>query len=291
MLGVLPGERVRRFDAGLIALIVACAPDTRTEGERLADAARADSSAAGYTVGAGANRPGVLVAGGSKASSVGVSSGGKTAQDSSASGRPTGRGSVPTTLQPVAGAVDSLGIRATQPGRRPVAVPIDTSPGGQGSRGGQGIALGPVRLLPIHEPDFLTYDSGSRSARFELAATGELPGQVSFNGSVDGTRVLEVPYGWTVVVHFENRDSEFPHSALVVVRESVIPEELPEPAFTRAATSRVHQGLLTGAATELTFVAEREGRYLLACGVFGHAQRGQWISLIVSRSTRVPSYR
>jgi hypothetical protein len=137
----------------------------------------------------------------------------------------------------------------------------------------------------------LTYDTASKSLRFELAATAELPERVSFNGSVHGERVLVVPRGWTVGIHFENRDSELPHSVVVVLRTRAIPEELPGPVFPRAATSRLEEGLLAGAAADLSFVVDREGEYLLGCAVFGHAQRGQWISLVVSPSATRPSYR
>jgi hypothetical protein len=126
---------------------------------------------------------------------------------------------------------------------------------------------------------------------FQLAAGDEIPGRVSFNGSTQGVRVLTIPRGWTVTIDFANRDAAFPHSAVVVAGPGAIPEELPPAAFLGAETVRVQEGLLDGSTDDLTFVADREGRYLLACGVFGHAQRGQWISLVVSASAVVPSYR
>jgi hypothetical protein len=146
-------------------------------------------------------------------------------------------------------------------------------------------------LPPIREAAFLTYDTAHRSITFQLTSGDEIPDHVSFNGSVDGTRELIVPRGWAVTVNFTNRDPVLPHSATVVSASGAIGEALSEPAFAGAATIRAGEGLLDGSHDEMTFIADRAGSYRLACAVFGHAQRGQWITLVVSASAAVPRYR
>jgi hypothetical protein len=61
--------------------------------------------------------------------------------------------------------------------------------------------------------------------------------------------------------------------------------------FPRAQTVRTGEGLLEGDADEILLTADRVGRYLIACGVLGHAQRGQWITLNVSTTATKPTYR
>ena len=126
---------------------------------------------------------------------------------------------------------------------------------------------------------------------FQLAAGDEIRELVSFNGAREGGRTLTVPHGWRVTIAFANRDPQLPHSATIVDVTGPVPEELPEPVFVRAQTVRVAEGLLEGDADEITFAADRVGRYLIACGVLGHAQRGQWITLSVSTTAVRPTYR
>lgn len=144
---------------------------------------------------------------------------------------------------------------------------------------------------PALEATFLTFDEVKKSATFQLAAGNELGSQVSFNGVRRGGRILTVPVGWRIGIEFTNRDAELPHSATIVAGFEPIPEQLPPPAFPQAQTVRVDEGLLEGDSDELIFVADRAGRYLIACGVLGHAQRGQWIVLEVSPTATVPTYR
>jgi hypothetical protein len=271
--------------ATLYGALVACAPDTRSDAERLAQAARADSSAAGYDVG-GSGAP-------ADPRIVAVSS-----------TRPRSRAPVETSTvashaggpshgaqRPDSHTVDSTPRHGGSPGGT-----ADTAGGrGRGSstttgRGGSTSTTIPA-LDPVHEADFLTYDTTQKTLTFHLAAGDELPGRVSFNASTRGGRILTVPLGWRVTVSFANRDPDLPHSATVVAVTGTPPEELPAPAFPRAETVRAQEGLLEGGTDEITFVADREGRFLLACAVLAHAQRGQWISLIVAPDSSRPSYR
>jgi hypothetical protein len=144
---------------------------------------------------------------------------------------------------------------------------------------------------PALEATFLVFDTLKKIATFQLAAGTEVPDQVSFNGVRRGARVLTVPVGWHLGIEFTNRDAELPHSAIVVAGFEPVPEQLPSPAFPSAQTVKVDEGLLEGDSDEIRFLVDRPGRYLIACGVVGHAQRGQWLLLEVTASATVPTYR
>jgi hypothetical protein len=128
-------------------------------------------------------------------------------------------------------------------------------------------------------------------ATFQLTAGDEVPDRVSFNGVTRGARVLTVPLGWVVRIVFVNRDPELPHSVAVIAAADPLPEELAGPAFPQARTVKVAEGLLEGDSDEIAFTPDRTGQFFLACGVIGHAQRGQWLSLIVSDTVAGPTYR
>jgi hypothetical protein len=151
-----------------------------------------------------------------------------------------------------------------------------------------------VSLPPLDsatEASFLTYDATKKTLTFQLSAGDEIPSLVSFNAARRGGRSLIVPIGWRVTILFANRDPQLPHSATIVDVVGPIPEQLPDPIFPRGQTVKVGEGLLEGDADEIVFVADRVGRYAMACGVLGHAQRGQWLTLDVSTVATVPRYR
>jgi uncharacterized cupredoxin-like copper-binding protein len=70
-----------------------------------------------------------------------------------------------------------------------------------------------------------------------------------------------------------------------------VPEQLPSSAFPQAQTAKIEEGLLEGDSDQFSFVADRGGRYFIACAVLGHAQRGQWLVLDVSTTATIPAYR
>jgi hypothetical protein len=146
-------------------------------------------------------------------------------------------------------------------------------------------------LSSEREKDFLTSDSVKKIATFQLTAGDELVDRVSFNGATRGARVLTIPLGWETRIVFVNRDPELPHSVAVIAATDPLPEELAGPTFPRAQTVKVNEGLLEGDSDEIVFTASRIGRFALACGVIGHAQRGQWLSLVISDTVAKPSYR
>ena len=271
----------------LLVVLAACGPGSQTDAERAADEARADSSAAGYEVGA----PSVTSVASQDVDSISRSGG-----DSSGAGARTGAGqgnggtsalsTRDTTRHPATSIAAAGGGRAGSGGSSSTSV-------ASGPRGGRrdSTMMAPAPLNPALEPDFLAYDTTRKTVVFQLAATDELREQVSFNGAMRGGRTLTVPHGWRVTIAFANRDPQLPHSATIVDVLEPVPELLPEPVFPRAQTIRMEEGLLEGDADEITFAADRVGRYLIACGVLGHAQRGQWLTLNVSTTATKPNYR
>jgi hypothetical protein len=197
---------------------------------------------------------------------------------------PGGRGGV--VVPPPIAAIPRV---ASQPIHRPAVKVVDSAGGQQG-----GSCPGAPSLPPL-DPEvaatFLVVDTAKKVATFQLAAGNELTNQVSFNGARRGGRILIVPVGWRLVIEFANRDTELPHSATVVAAVEPIPEQVPPPAFPHAQTVKIDEGLLEGDSDEIGFVVDRAGRYLIACGVLGHAQRGQWLVLEVSTTATVPTYR
>ncbi len=265
----------------LLVALTACTPSSQTTAERRAEAARADSSAAGYDV----TRAPVAAA------PSGPSGGPPSASASDSTRRATqpapGSATLPTV--PAGPVVTPPVSTPSRGGGTPVQQPNTGGRGGGRSGGSAPPDLPP--LDPALEGNYLTYDGAKKNASFQLAAGTELGSQVSFNGARRGARTLTVPVGWRVGIEFTNRDSDLPHSAAIVAGFEPLPEQLPPAAFPQAQTVKIEEGLLEGDSDEITFVADRAGRYLIACGVQGHAQRGQWIVLEVSSTATVPTYR
>ena len=140
------------------------------------------------------------------------------------------------------------------------------------------------------DPAWLSGDVASRTATFELVAglTG-LNGALNFNGFRDGGLTLTVPLGWTVLMNFRNHDGMLPHSAEVI--DDVHPLQLQPvtPAFPRAFTLRLAEGIPSEGRDDLRFIADKGGSYLIFCGVPGHGAAGMWIRLVVSSSVPQPS--
>jgi sulfocyanin len=152
----------------------------------------------------------------------------------------------------------------------------------------QGVAQGAPAPQAI-DPSWLAADTASQTAAFELIAglTG-LNGALNFNGFRDGGLTLSVPLGWTVVLHFRNHDGMLPHSAEVIDDVHPLPTQPVTPAFPRARTVRLAEGLPSEGRDDIQFVANQGGSYLIFCGVPGHGAAGMWIRLVVSGSVRKP---
>jgi len=143
---------------------------------------------------------------------------------------------------------------------------------------------------PTVDPRWLAADTASKTAMFQLIAglTGA-NGALNFNGFRDGELTLAVPLGWTVVMRFRNHDGMLPHSAEVIEDTHPLPTQPVTPAFPRAVTVRLAEGLPSEGRDDLRFIADKGGSYLIFCGVPGHGAAGMWIRLEVSGSVRQPS--
>jgi sulfocyanin len=148
----------------------------------------------------------------------------------------------------------------------------------------------PVGLARVNE--FLSYDAQARTATLMLVAGyNGLNDALNYNGGARGSQGVSVPVGWAVHVQMTNRDGDLQHSAIVVRQVLPPPEEMPAPAFAGALVSQLEEGVHEGDTTSFDFVAAKPGRYMIACGVPGHAQGGMWLRLSVSTDIDRPSYR
>jgi len=140
------------------------------------------------------------------------------------------------------------------------------------------------------DPAWLSADPTTKTASFELIAglTG-LNGALNFNGFRDGGLTLTVPLGWTVKMHFTDRDGMLPHSAEVIRPATPLPVASVPAAFDGAFTVRLGEGLPPGGEDEVRFIANRVGSFLIFCGVPGHGAAGMWARLRVSGTARLPS--
>jgi sulfocyanin len=147
------------------------------------------------------------------------------------------------------------------------------------------------RSVPVQAIDssWLHVDTATRTATFELIAglTG-LNGALNFNGFRDGGLTVTVPVGWTVVMHFRNHDGMLPHSAEIIPEAHPLPTQPVTPAFARAFTVRLAEGIPSEGRDDLRFVANSGGSYLIFCGVPGHGAAGMWVRFEVSGSVRTP---
>ncbi len=175
-------------------------------------------------------------------------------------------------------------METTQPAWRAAALLVLCGLGAAGRAAAQTVPA------PVVDSAWLKADTATRTAGFELIAglTG-LNGALNFNGFRDGGLTFTVPKGWTVVVHFRNHDGMLPHSAEVVGDTDPPPIQPQTPAFDRAFTLKLAEGLPPEGTDDFRFIANREGSFLLFCGVPGHGAAGMWIRLVVSGSARRPS--
>ena len=271
---------MRWLIAALVVGAVGCGERTSS-----ADAARADSSAAGYAVGARG-----------ESSAVAAASSATSPADSQPPA--AARVATTTTTTTVAAAPRETPANTGKPaaprdtvkgGARTTTVPnVATRPAhGDSTARGVSVPEGPVRVN-----EFLTYDQRSHTVSLQLiAGYNGLNGSLNYNGATHGSHGLYVPTGWRIHVAVTNRDSDLQHSAIVVQKVLPPPIEPSEPAFTAAALPQLDEGLQEDETGTLDFVADRAGQYMIACGVPGHAQAGMWLQLAVSNGLKVPAYR
>jgi sulfocyanin len=138
--------------------------------------------------------------------------------------------------------------------------------------------------------EFMSYDAAAKTVSLDLdAAHGSVNGGLNFNGASNGGATITVPAGWSVSWKFKNEDA-IPHSAIVIPDTKPFPAQPQDPAIPRAYTKDVTGGLPTNGTDQTTFKASPAGKYVIACGVPGHAPSGMWINMIVSADAKAPTY-
>jgi len=144
---------------------------------------------------------------------------------------------------------------------------------------------------PSIDSNWLTVDTTAKTATFRLiAGHTQLNSGLNFNGFNDGKLTLTVPASWTVVIRLTNHDTNLSHSAEVIDTTKPMPAGPVEPpAFARAMTARLMQGLAGGESDSLRFVANKAGSYMIFCAVPGHGLAGMWIRLKVSATEKRPT--
>lgn len=274
-----------------------------------AQAARADSSAAGYAVAmletsphasldAAVDRstPPVAMrrtrgdtAGSAPASRPGV------ARD--ASGVPDGvtaRRDVASVAGPGA---DSTTASVAVAGRIDPLTGRDTAPRAGGVSEAPDVATLPASLsAPVDDSivvnSFLAFNPAARTIWIDLIAgyTGA-NSSLNFNGGHAGSHTLVIPAGWRVEARFANHDHDLAHSVTVVRQIDPIPVMAPTAAFPGAFSIALEQGLVEGRGDVFRFSADQPGSYMILCAVPGHGQSGMWVTLEVSATAAGPEYR
>jgi uncharacterized cupredoxin-like copper-binding protein len=170
---------------------------------------------------------------------------------------------------------------------------------------GKGVAQNPPAPPPLPQPEsrptaaiqtpqidctWLTVDSAAKTATFQLIAglTG-LNGALNFNGFKDGGLTVTVPLNWNVVIEFRNHDANLSHSAEIIDSQKPTPAGPLDPAFPRAMTVRLAQGIGPEEKDSFRFVANKAGSYWIFCAVPGHGLAGMWIRFRVSATEKRPT--
>jgi PQQ-dependent dehydrogenase (methanol/ethanol family) len=123
-----------------------------------------------------------------------------------------------------------------------------------------------------------------------VAADGATNGGLNFNGQANGTATYRIPEGATVQVTFKNLSTQSPHSVMVEADGAQNQVRMPAPAFDGASTPDPESGITSGTQV-FTFKADQQGKYVLVCGIPGHASAGQWINLEIGGPDTQPSYQ
>ncbi len=123
-----------------------------------------------------------------------------------------------------------------------------------------------------------------------VASLSPANGGLNFNGYVKGEAAYHVPEGWTVQVTFRNLSTQSPHSAVVAPDGQQNNVRITQTAFPDSATPNYEAGITSGSQA-FTFKAQKQGKYILICGLPGHGQAGQWIWFYVDAPDSQPSWQ
>lgn len=144
---------------------------------------------------------------------------------------------------------------------------------------------------PLSAAQILQYDSPSHTVTLTAdAAYGGLGGDMNFDGYANGRLTVTVPYGWIVEVHCTNSSTLLSHSCAVVGDTPPLQSIGLRPlAFQRASSPDPYDGMKPGSSTTFEFLADKAGRYRLACLVHGHELDGMYDYVVVGPPGSLPS--
>ena len=152
-----------------------------------------------------------------------------------------------------------------------------------GASGGTGAAARPAKT-----PPWVT-TTGKVVHLTLISGWNNVNAGFNFNGAAHGGMVVTVPRGDKVVIAYTNAVS-MPHNVDIIPYQTPPPSEGGAPAFPGATTFK--QGAPAagkGVRRTATFVASKAGRYMIICGVPGHAAGGMWDTFVVSPTAKVAS--
>jgi sulfocyanin len=147
------------------------------------------------------------------------------------------------------------------------------------------VSLIGARSAPVTVNKFMSYDPATKTVNIKLtAALTSKQGGFNFNGGANGDQTISVPAGWQINFDVFNVDA-IPHSALIVA--DPLPNPMPDnPIIGGAYTSQL--AAQNGHDT-MNFKAATPGKYIIACGIPGHAASGMWIRFAIT-PTGNPTY-
>jgi sulfocyanin len=153
-------------------------------------------------------------------------------------------------------------------------------------------ALAGPRFVRAATPTWLQANVTARTAYLTLiAGWSDANGGLNFDGYSNGQMVVTVPLGWHVQVTFSNR-SAAPHSVEVIAYDVPVPETGFRAAFKHAQSPDPIDGITQDHQPQrVAFVAARAGRYMIICGVPGHANSGMWARFVVAKTARTATLR
>ncbi|MGI9077220.1 MAG: sulfocyanin-like copper-binding protein [Gemmatimonadaceae bacterium] len=177
------------------------------------------------------------------------------------------------------GSADSSPAESEPAMQPPAPVPPSTSTGPQ--------------LDPANLQSSLEYDSATNTVKFPIVAGLTSDNNAwNFNGYSNGKIRIIVPVGAKIEMPFSNMDGNAPHSFGVIAGSaSAMPAAPGKVVFPGAETRRYEAGMRAGETDIVRFTAVIAGKYLLVCGVPGHATGGMWIWFEVSAKARRPEIR
>lgn len=132
-------------------------------------------------------------------------------------------------------------------------------------------------------PSWMTWDPATRTVKMRIVS-GDPPsvnGGWNYNGYANGDLTITVPVDANVIIDYRNID-QLQHSLVVIDGHSPLPPQGGTPAFPRAFTVRLVEGIPPGGGDVVRFTASKAGRYRIFCGVAGHGLAGMWDWLVVS---------